>query len=221
MSMKITSRLPRLLVIGFAVLALAISTPSCKAKKEAQAAEADAAELLAKQTEQAKADLIGLLSDNSNKSLEEREAELKAIKDLGLKDPEVLDLIRRVEEKLGAERAEADRIAAEKAEADRQATLLQARQRAVNNAFSNIANASSDASANRTIASTLELFSGDDAPVLIVISEENGNKDYDRPTTIRKYLEHVKDTGSVEETVGRLFFDDSGLISEVELIKNK
>jgi hypothetical protein len=204
--------------VFFLLLLLAVGSPSCKTKQKA--AEREAAELLAKQTEQAKKDLISLLSDNNSMTLEEKEAALQRIKDLGLQDPEVLDLIQRVEEKLAAERAEADRIAEEASAEERRKAELQAKQRGLNGSIRNIASSSSTSTANRQIAEALKLFSSDNAPVLIVIAEENGQKDYDRPTTIREYLEHVKDTGSVEETVSHMKFDDQGLISELEMIKN-
>ena len=82
-----------------------------------------------------------------------------------------------------------------------------------------ISNARSTEEANRKIQETLQLFSSSDAPVLIVISEENGNKDYDRPSTIKRYLDYLKDTGNAPDALSHLTINDSGLISEVELIK--
>ena len=199
----------------YLMLGLLVSTgmPACKAKEKA--AQKEAAELLAKQTEQAKKDLISLLSDNNQKSLEEKERDLQAIKDLGLTDPEVLKLIEKVEAKLAAER-EAQRNTSNNTTGT---TELQAKQRALGSALAAISGARSVEEANRKISETLKLFSSPDAPVLIVIAEENGQKDFDRPSTIKRYLEYLKDTGNAPDALSHLTMDGNGLISEVELIK--
>ena len=90
----------------------------------------------------------------------------------------------------------------------------------LNNYFNSIANATSVASANASINEALTMFSSGDAPVLIVISEEGGKKDYDEPTTIKKYLEYLKDTKNNMNKIANLQFDSAGKISEVELKKN-
>jgi len=58
--------------------------------------------------------------------------------------------------------------------------------------FSSIASASN--AANQSIQEVLAMFSNPETPLLIVIHEEGGVKDYDEPTTIKKYLEYLKDT---------------------------
>ncbi len=60
--------------------------------------------------------------------------------------------------------------------------------------FASIATSSSVTSANQTIQEVLAMFSNQDTPILIVIHEEGGVKDYDEPTTIKKYLDYLKDT---------------------------
>lgn len=86
--------------------------------------------------------------------------------------------------------------------------------------FESIARSNNVASANGSINEALSLFTSPDTPVLIVISEENGQKDYDRPTTIRQYLNYLKDTKNNSNTISNLQFDNSGKITEVELKKN-
>src|SRR5687768_1929700 len=86
--------------------------------------------------------------------------------------------------------------------------------------FSAISGATSTASANSSINEALTLFASPETPVLIVISESNGQKDYDRPTTIRQYLNYLKDTRNNANTITNLQFDNSGKITEVELRKN-
>jgi hypothetical protein len=63
------------------------------------------------------------------------------------------------------------------------------------------------------------LFSSSETPVLIVIHEAAGQKDYDRPTTIRNYLNYLKDQKKQADKIGELKFDGSGKITEVELVK--
>jgi hypothetical protein len=87
--------------------------------------------------------------------------------------------------------------------------------------FSAIGSANSIASANSSINEALALFASPDTPVLIVISESAGQKDYDRPTTIKDYLNYLKDQKKPADKVGNLQFDGSGKITEVELVKQK
>ena len=63
------------------------------------------------------------------------------------------------------------------------------------------------------------MFASDETPVLIVISESGGIKDYDRPTTIKQYLEYLKDTGKNVNRIGNIQYDSAGKITELELIK--
>ena len=87
--------------------------------------------------------------------------------------------------------------------------------------FNSIANSGNVNSANGTINEALSLFANPETPVLIVISEQNGQKDYDRPTTIRDYLNYLKDTHKSMNKIGNLQFDGSGRITELELVKQK
>jgi hypothetical protein len=85
--------------------------------------------------------------------------------------------------------------------------------------FASIAASSSVASANSTITEALSMFASPDTPVLIVISEENGQKDYDRPTTIKDYLNYLKDQKKNINSISGMKVDTSGKITELELVK--
>lgn len=85
------------------------------------------------------------------------------------------------------------------------------------NSFNAVANASNVNAANQTIQDVLGMFSNQETPVLIVIHEENGVKDYDEPTTIRKYLEYLKDTKKNLNYISDIRLDASGKVSELEL----
>ena len=62
------------------------------------------------------------------------------------------------------------------------------------NYFNTIATSSNATAANQSIQDALGMFSNQETPVLIVIHEEGGVKDYDEPTTIKKYVDYLKDT---------------------------
>lgn len=85
------------------------------------------------------------------------------------------------------------------------------------NYFNSVARASSVNSANQSIQETLAMFSNQETPVLIVIHEENGIKDYDEPTTIKKYLEYLKDTKKNLNYISDIRMDAGGKVSELEL----
>lgn len=86
--------------------------------------------------------------------------------------------------------------------------------------FSAIANAGNTTSANTSINEALTMFASPNTPVLIVISEEGGVKDYDRPTTIKDYLNYLKDQKKSLNAIADMKTDGSGKITELELRKN-
>lgn len=84
-----------------------------------------------------------------------------------------------------------------------------------------IANSTSDASANRSIEEALKLFASPDALVLIVIHEYGTQKDYDKPTNIKNYLNYLKDQKKNMNSISHIKVDDTtGKITELELKKN-
>lgn len=85
------------------------------------------------------------------------------------------------------------------------------------NYFNSVAAAGNASMANQTIQETLAMFSNQETPVLIVIHEENGIKDYDEPSTIKKYLEYLKDTKKNLNYISDIRLDANGKVSELEL----
>lgn len=85
------------------------------------------------------------------------------------------------------------------------------------NYFNRVAAAGNASIANQTIQEALGMFSNQETPVLIVIHEENGIKDYDEPTTINKYLEYLKDTKKNLNYISDIRMDANGKVSELEL----
>lgn len=85
------------------------------------------------------------------------------------------------------------------------------------NYFNSVAAAGNASTANQTIQEALGMFSNQETPVLIVIHEENGIKDYDEPTSISKYLEYLKDTKKNLNYISDIRMDANGKVSELEL----
>ncbi|MEX2232162.1 MAG: nucleoid-structuring protein H-NS [Cyclobacteriaceae bacterium] len=126
--------------------------------------------------------------------------------------------LRKEEEE--QKRKEAEEAASRDADARQQEMATNEPKARLNQYFESVARSGNVASSNSSINEALTLFSSPDTPVLIVISEEGGQKDYDRPTTIRQYLNYLKDTKNNSNSISNLQFDNSGKITEVELRKN-
>lgn len=192
-------------------------TTSCQSQKKL--AKKRAAQELAERTAQAKKDLLAIINDNGQMTLEEKEFKLNSIKRMNLEDQEVKDLIVQAEEKLAAERAAVER----RKEEERLAKEREAKERGkygtIHNAFDAIANARDVSAANIAIREALMQFSNEDVPVLIVISRDGQEPDYDEPTTIRKYLEYIKDQKKSPNKVATAEYDSNGKIKVLELEK--
>ena len=208
------TRITSIVMVLLAVFITLGGTTSCKSKKRLarEAAEAE----YQSQVEQAIRDLNAILDDETLWTLEEKEARVQTIKDWNLQNAEVDDLLFQVEKKLARERAqreEEERRAAEERERANSADAVLGRN------FTNIANAGSASQANRVINETLNMFESPNVPVLIIIKQNAGFNDYDRPTTIEKYLNYVKDQKKATEKVFSIKYNDNGKINELELIK--
>lgn len=189
------------------------SATSCKSKKKL-AKEAAEAEYKSR-VEQAVKDLNAILDDETLWTLEEKEARVQTIKDWNLQNAEVDDLLFQVEKKLARERAqreEEERINAQQQEQQAANVVLEGN-------FNNIARAGSIAQANRLINETLGMFESKNVPVLIIISQNAGFNDYDRPTTIENYLNYLKDQKKASDKVFEIKYNANGKINELELIK--
>ena len=210
MKSKITTVM-MVLLVAFITIG---GTTSCESKKQL-AKEAAEAEFRSR-VEEAVRDLNAILDDETLWSLEEKETRVKTIKDWNLQNAEVDDLLSQVEKKLARERAqkvEEERRAAEKNEAIEAADAVLGRN------FNSIANASDANQANRVINETMGMFESPNVPVLIIIKQNQGFNDYDRPTTIENYLNYLKDQKKATEKVHEIKYNANGKINELELIK--
>ena len=204
------SKITTVMMVLLAVFITLGGTTSCKSKKRL-AREAAEAEYKSK-VEQAVKDLNAILDDETLWSLEEKEARVQTIKDWNLQNAEVDDLLFQVEKKLARERAQ-------KEEEERNKQEVQAANVTLEQNFNSIARAGSVMQANRIIDETLNAFESPNVPVLIIIKQNAGFNDYDRPTTIEKYLNYVKDQKKATEKVHDVKYNANGKINELELIK--
>jgi hypothetical protein len=109
--------------------------------------------------------------------------------------------------------------AAAKAAADAQAAAKREPYDRVGKFFQQISGASDVNTANQSINSALSSFKTADVPVLIIIYRKDKAVDYDKPTTISKYLNFLKDQKKNPNTVDHLEMDNTGKITEIVLIK--
>lgn len=217
-------RLPvnQLLIFALAGL-LVFGSTSCSSQKRLARKHAKEARLA--QIAQAKAELYEIINDEGFLSLEVKERKLQNVKDMNLDDKEVNELIVRAEEKLARDRAEylrkkeeeAKRAEAERLERERLDREKATKFGPIQDALVGVASAPNLRDANNRIAETLKLFASPDTPVLILISQEGVVKDYDRPTTIQRYLELLKDQKRYNNDIENVIFNAAGKITELEL----
>ena len=206
------NRITTVIMVLLAVLVTLGGTTSCKSKKKL-AKEAAEAEYKSR-VDQAVKDLNAILDDETLWTLEEKEARVQAIKDWNLQNAEVDDLLLQVEKKLARERAQKEEV-----EHNQQQQQTPPANVILEQNFGSIARASSTSQANRLINETLDLFESKNTPVLIIIKQNAGFNDYDRPTTIEKYLNYLKDQKKASEKIYEIKYNGNGKINELELIK--
>ncbi len=162
--------------------------------------------------------LIGGAGCKSKKKALEAE---RAAKEKARLEQEMADKKQREEEER-RRREEEERARKEREEAAaRSRAEVKAPAARLEQYFNAIAGSGNVASANGSINEALAMFASPSTPVLIVISEEDGEKDYDKPTNIKDYLNYLKDQKKNINKVSNLQFDGSGKITEVELVKQK
>lgn len=179
-----------------------------QATQKLKQAFAEKDKLYHKDLDEARAALFDLLQNKDNKTADEMEMELNQIKTRykNLKDEEILDLYSRVEKKIASMRS---------------AGNVPLKTQLENN-FQAIADAGKSGNLTQAatlIKSTLPLFASDDTPVLIIISREGSVVDYDKPTTIKRYLDFLKDQKVNRNAVDSYQIDSNGKIKELDLIK--
>ncbi len=221
--MKITLSKKFFNLLFFCMIVLVgVNTTGCNSKKKL--AEKQAAEARAAKVSQAKADLQTLLADN-NKSPEDLERDLARIKAMNLNDPEVNAMIKQAEEKISKKKAEVAEMKRKAEEEAKRKAEEEARQKpaklTLNDHFTRIISAANATDANNYINEALKLFGSPETPVLISLGVFGGEKDYDKPTTIGKYLNYLKDQKRNINVIDNIVYDSNGKIKELELMRKK
>ena len=210
---NVTSRL----VVFMMIAAIAIGgTTSCKSKKKLERERA-AAEYAAK-VDLAKKDLLAIINGETDWSVEDQKARVETIKSFNIDDPEIKELITKAEEKIKEEERLLEEERLKKEEEARKQKEAE-KYNVLNSAFNNIASAANYDAANMAIDNALKYFATPDVPVLIIISKAGGFNDYDKPTTISKFLNYLKDVKSYKYDVESAKYDALGKITELELLK--
>lgn len=215
----------RLLILGLS-LAMMLGTTGCKGKKKKAEEERARIEALAAAERESylngiRSQLNGIINYSAAdlNALAAKEAELASIDNLeDWKESDILVLIKKARYHLEQER---ERLTQQLNDTNTKPPVSQMESdamRKVNQAFSAIANAGSVADANAKIQQAQSLFSSADVPVLIIISQAG---DLDRPTTISRYLNYLKDQQKNPNVVERVTLDSQGRIRELELIKSQ
>jgi hypothetical protein len=191
---------------------------SCKSKKKL-AAEQAAAERASK-VEQATKDLNAIIDRQTTWSLDQQQQRVTTIKGWNLNDPEVDALIKLAQTEIDNQRAELARKAEEERLRQEEAARNAAKGDAsLDSQLKAITTAGTVDAANAQISKVLQLFASPDAPVLIIVSQEGGITDYDKPTTASRFLNLLKDTKNFNYSVANAKKDGNGKITELELIK--
>ncbi|MEL6256084.1 MAG: hypothetical protein AAFR87_29030 [Bacteroidota bacterium] len=219
------TRIPKTIFILFMATSMFLSTGCNKKKKLAEEMARQEALAAAEAEKEAKARELDMirnqlqaLIDNPARNMDElrdKERQLMQIKYQNIDDPDIQAMIKKAEYELQREREE---LMARENEGREEAASVSAKDQLLDH-FQNISNAGSSSLANIRIDRALDMFSSDNAPVLIVISDVGGRREYDRPTTIKKYLNYLKDQGKDADYIDQVIMDSKGKIKELELIK--
>jgi len=212
--MKTTSSLSYVLFIFCAII---IFSSGCASKKKA--AEKEAAEAKARKIAKAKADLEMIINDEGDLTLEEKNGMLNAVKEMGIEDDEVDVLIAKAEAKIREQERMAEKLKEKRKDERPPMEETDEGSADLGQLFASIASATSYTEANKYIGQAMRMFKSDQVPVLIIIGEYDGELDYDKPTTIKNYLNYLKDKKRLVEKIVNVKHDSSGKIVELELKK--
>lgn len=170
----------------------------------------------------AKKKLEFLLTKNSM-TLEEKEGELNEIKTWNIQDQEIDELIKKVELNLINERRiveeEIEKKRLEDEKNEKQKNHLKTTKEKLSSLFKKIATTKDSVLIAGYFQESIQMFNSEQVPVLIVINNTNGLKDYDKPTTIKRYIEFIKDQNKYSDRFLNILFDENGKITELELLK--
>ena len=204
----------RIKLIPFFILALIIFA-GINGCKEKQKVTEEQKEELPDEVQQAKERLQALIANEQGLSIQERRDELEEIKQEGYTNSEVLKLIGKLEQQLAqAEKAKEEKQASREMEKKKQNMSS-----TLSDLFNGIANAPNRLSAESKIDKALEHFESGDVTVLRIVYQDGNTVDYDEPTTIKEYLNYLKDQKKNPNTIENIKFNSNGKVTELELEK--
>lgn len=179
-----------------------------QASEKVKKSVADQQRMQEQRKAEARTMLYDLLADKEDLTADEMQKKLNYIKAMKINDSEIDELIERVEKKIANLR-----------ESSQGGTIKKQLETAFT-AISDAARNGNITNANNLIQSTIsKYFVSESTPVLIVISKEGSIIDYDKPTTIKKYLDFCKDQKESRNAVDSYLLDNFGKIKELDLIK--
>lgn len=216
---KFIKLIPKTIMALLVASLLIGSATSCKSKKKL--AKEKAAAEYAMKVDNAKKDLNAIINGNTAWTSDQMADRIAKIKDYNIQDEEVNDLIKQAEAKVEEVRAEEMRRAEEEKLRREEEAKIRAKQSAfavIDKQLAAVAGANGVDDANNKIQMALQYFETPDIPVLIIISQNGGFNDYDRPTTITKFLNYLKDKKVYKYRVEYAKKNSMGKITELELI---
>lgn len=216
---KIIKLIPKTIMVLLVASLLAGGATSCKSKKKL--AKEKAAAEYAMKVDNAKKDLTAIINGSTDWTSDQMADRIAKIKDYNIQDEEVKSLIKQAEAKVEDVRAAEMRKAEEERLRREEEARIRAKQSefaVVDNQFEAVANSTGIDEANNQIQMALQYFETPDIPVLIIISQNGGFNDYDRPTTISKFLNYLKDKKVYKYRVESAKKNGMGKITELELI---
>lgn len=207
------NNISRIAIVALLLITVLCGATSCKSKKKAAQTQAAAEAQYINKVRSARETLKSIVNGETQMTTQEKEAKLNSIKKENFNDTELNELIAKVEKMIENERAEEESKkptikVVDKTTNDEKSIL--------DNLFDKIAAGNET---RKNIATVSEMCESSNIPVLIIISKSGTVTDYDRPTTIGKYLNYLKDQNVSRNKVYKIMRNANNKISEIELIR--
>jgi hypothetical protein len=179
-----------------------------QAQQKIKAAYAEVVKSQEQKIAAARTTLYDLLANKDNLTADQLQAELNKVKAQKIMDGEIDDLVGRVQDKI------------DKMKLSGTPGPLKTQIESAFDGLVSTAKAGDVSTANTMIQGIIsKYFTSENTPVLIIISKEGSIIDYDKPTTIKLYLNFIKDQKASRNNVDSYLQDESGKIKELDLIK--
>lgn len=149
--------------------------------------------------------LNAIINGTSALSLEEQQSYVDELKNRNFSDAKILNLIIKASDKI-KEALEARNV------------KVKPLKNQLEENFTKIMNAASYAEADMIINETLEKFESPETPVLIILYRQNDEIDYDKPTTIKDYLNYLKLQKKSNADIDQVFLNTDGKIKSLDLM---